>query len=63
MEEEVFELLISWNKLECVSPPARAHRLRLVAVQEYHAWGQINAAMRDEQRRPCVWEQLHDVRA
>jgi hypothetical protein len=46
VEEEVFELLISWNKLECVSPPARAHRLRLVAVQEYHAWGQkLNAAI------------------
>jgi hypothetical protein len=41
VEEEVFELLISWNKLECVSPSARTHRLRLVAVQEYHAWGQI----------------------
>ncbi len=41
MEEEVLELLISRNKLECVSAPARAHRLRLVAVQKYHAWGQI----------------------
>jgi hypothetical protein len=41
VEEEVFELLISWNKLECVAPSARTHRLRLVSVQEYHAWGQI----------------------
>ena len=36
VEEEVFELVIGRNQLECVPPTARIHWLGLVSVQEYH---------------------------
>ena len=39
VEEEMLELVVRGYELECVPPPTRTHRLSLVPVQEYHAYG------------------------
>ena len=39
VEEEMLELVVRGYELEFVPPPTRTHRLSLVPVQEYHAYG------------------------